>query len=253
MGLIVKVLASDFDNTLFFRNIGDGFKEEDIKAILEFQHEGHLFGMCSGRPLAGLLGPLNGIIKPDFYIVSTGGLILDKDYHVLFSQKIPFDIANEIYETYKDEIELLPQTLSLEDVYITRPHKDDEHAIQIISMEDMRGKDIYSFSLIQSTVERASQITKEINEKYDEVDAYQNVDSIDVVYKGCSKGTAVLRLKELFHIEKIAGIGDSYNDLPMLNVVDQAFTFHTSPKVIKKEANYVVSSIKEAIDILKEE
>lgn len=253
MGLIVKVLASDFDNTLFFRNIENGFKEEDIKAILEFQREGYLFGMCSGRPLAGLIGSLSGIIKPDFYIVSTGGLILDREHHVLFSKRIPFDIANEIYETYKNEIELLPQTLSLKDVYITHPFEDDKNTVSITSMEDMKGKDIYSFSLIQSTVERASQITKEINEKYDEVDAYQNIDSIDVVYKGCSKGAAILKLKELFNIEKIAGIGDSYNDLPMLNVADQAFTFHTSPEDIKKKANYVVSSVKEAIDILKEE
>ncbi len=249
----MKVLASDFDNTLFFRNVEGGFKEEDIQSILQFQREGNLFGMCSGRPFAGLLQPLDGRIKPDFFIVSTGGLIIDKDYQILYGKKVPFEIANEIYETYKDEIELLPQTLSLDHVYITHPTSDERHAIEISSMKDMEGIDIYSFSLIQSTVERAEQITKEINEKYEIVDAYQNVDSIDIVYKGCSKGVGILKLKELLHIENIAGIGDSYNDLPMLDVVDTSFTFYTSPDVIKEKANYVVSSIKEAIDILKEE
>ncbi len=249
----MKVLASDFDNTLFFGNHDGGFKEEDIQAILEFQREGNLFGMCTGRPFAGLLNELKGIIQPDFFIVSTGGLIMDKDYHMLYGEKVPFDIANEIYKTYKDEVELLPQTMSVEHVYCTCAHQDDDFATQISSMEDMRNQGLYSFSLIQSTVERASQITKEINKKYDKVVAYQNVDSIDIVFKDCSKGAGILKLKELLNIESVAGIGDSYNDLPMLDVVDTSFTFHASPDAIKENADYVVSSIKEAINILKEE
>lgn len=249
----MKVLASDFDNTLFFRDIHGGFKKEDIEAILEFQRQGHLFGICSGRPIAGLIHQLNGIIQPDFYIVSTGGLILDKDYHVLYGKTVPFDIACEIYERYKDEIELLPQTISLEHVYITNPFPDDSHVMKIDSMKDMQGQELYSFSLIQSTEERAKQITKEINDKYDDVVAYQNVNSIDVVCKECSKGNGILKLKELLEIDYIAGVGDSYNDLPMLDVVDTSFTFHASLYDIKEKAKYVVFNMKEVIDILKEE
>ena len=66
----MKVLASDFDNTLYFKNLEKGFKDSDIQAIRSFQAQGHLFGMCSGRPLAGLLAPLQNIIQPDFFIVS---------------------------------------------------------------------------------------------------------------------------------------------------------------------------------------
>ena len=39
------------------------------------------------------------------------------------------------------------------------------------------------------------------------------MNSIDIVKKGCSKGAAILKLKELLDIKEIAGIGDSYNDL----------------------------------------
>lgn len=140
---------------LFFRKIDGRFKKEDIEAILEFQRQGYLFGICSGRIIAGLIHQLNGIIRPDFYIVSTGGLILDKDYHVLYGKTVPFDITCEIYETYKDEIELLPQTISLEYVYITNPFPDDSHIMKIDSMKDMQGQELFSFSLIQSTEERA--------------------------------------------------------------------------------------------------
>lgn len=247
------VLASDFDNTLFFRNIEGGFKNEDFQAIHDFQSDGHLFGLCSGRPIAGLLHPLKNQIKPDFFIVSTGGLILDRDYHVLYAKSLSFEIACQIYETYQDEIELLVQTSSLDNVYMTNPLPDDQNVVAISSMEDMKGKEIYSFSLIKSTQERAKQITKQINEQYHEVDAYQNVDSIDIVCHGCSKGAAILKLKDFLGIDCIAGIGDSYNDLPMLNVVNTAFTFDYSPDEVKNQSDYVVSNIKEAIQTLKEE
>ena len=39
----MKIMASDFDGTLFFRFIGDGkgFKDEDLEAIKKFQEAGH--------------------------------------------------------------------------------------------------------------------------------------------------------------------------------------------------------------------
>lgn len=245
----MKVLASDFDNTLYFRDI-EGFRDEDIMKIKSFQEKGNLFGMCSGRPFSGLLKPLKGILKPDFFIVSTGGAILDKDYHLLYGKEVPFDIVREIHLTYQKETELIVQTLSQKYFYCSNPQEDKEDVIEIHSLDDMKSEKIYSISLVDSTVERAGEIVEEINQKYNEVDAYQNVNSIDIVKKGCSKGAAILKLKELLDIKEIAGIGDSYNDLSMLNVVDTSFTFHKSPMDIKQSVDYVVNSIDEAIDII---
>lgn len=250
----MKVLASDFDNTLYFKNIDNGFYDCDIEAIRRFQSHGHLFGMCSGRPIAGLIHSLHGIIQPDFYIASTGAIILDKDYHLLYGQMIPFDIVQNIYQTYQDEIELLVQTLSMNQVYVTRLRdEDDSHTVLIHSIDYMRKCDIYSISFIESTVKRAAVIAQEINQTYNDVVAYQNMDSIDIVAKGCSKGMAIERLKSLYQLSKIAGIGDSYNDLPMIEVVDQSFTFKDAPQIIQNQCDYIVKTIAEAIEILEEE
>ena len=46
----------------------------------------------------------------------------------------------------------------------------------------------------------------------------------------------------------IAGIGDSFNDLPMLEAADVAYTFHKSPQTVKDQAGCVVSSLVEALD-----
>lgn len=69
----------------------------------------------------------------------------------------------------------------------------------------------------------------------------------------CSKGNGILKLKELLGIDSIAGIGDSYNELPMLDIVDTTFTFHASPYDIREKAKHAVFNLKEVIDILKEE
>ena len=63
---------------------------------------------------------------------------------------------------------------------------------------------------------------------------------------------AVDELEELIN-DETAGIGDSYNDLEMFKVVDHSFTFKTSPKDIQQQTSFVVSSVKEAIEILKED
>ncbi len=51
----------------------------------------------------------------------------------------------------------------------------------------------------------------------------------------------------------MAGIGDSYNDLPMLKVVDTAFTFKISPQEIQKQVHYCVNDIAEATALLEVE
>ena len=47
----MKMLASDYDGTLYFEF---GYRKTDLEAIRQFQKEGNLFGLCSGRPLSNL-------------------------------------------------------------------------------------------------------------------------------------------------------------------------------------------------------
>ena len=74
----MKLLASDFDNTLWFQ---DHMKKEDIEAIQDFQKQGHLFGICTGRSLSGILRPSKPFgVNYDFYTLLSGGLVLNKEH-----------------------------------------------------------------------------------------------------------------------------------------------------------------------------
>ena len=112
----MKILASDFDNTLFF---SDGVHKEDVEAIRTFQKQGNLFGLCTGRQLEGIKYPFGGNrehplteIDFDFYITLSGGVIFNKKEEIIFEKSIPMNIVREISEVipvymsivYKDEI-----------------------------------------------------------------------------------------------------------------------------------------------------
>ena len=99
----------------------------------------------------------------------------------------------------------------------------------------------------------------EINEIWGgSVNAFQNVIEIDIAPKGCSKGKGVefLReyMRETYGEIKLYGIGDSINDLPLLEASDISYTFPYAPEIVQKKATKVVETIVDALeDSMKDE
>ena len=209
----MKALASDIDGTLVFNQ---QIKKQDKEAIEKYQKE-HLFGVCSGRPRCALFDLEK--LKLDFYILSSGAMILDKGLNIIQDFSMKNNPKLKVISSFKEV----------------------EHEI------------IYGISLVFKDDKITKKACLEINQKYQEVEGFQNRNSIDIVRKGCSKGTGIKIIKDYYHLEKVAGIGDSYNDLPMLKVVDTAFTFKTSPQEIQKQVHYCVNDIAEAIALLEVE
>ena len=110
-----------------------------------------------------------------------------------------------------------------------------------------------NYDMNAKTDANARKVCLDIEEHFPELTAHQNKEYIDITEKGCSKGLGILKLKELLHLEEVAGIGDSYNDIPMLETVDHSFTFPTSPESLTSIVDDVVDSVEEALDILMKE
>lgn len=240
----MKALASDIDGTLVFNR---HIKVQDKKAIQEYQKE-HLFGICSGRPRCALFDLAE--LDLDFYVLSTGALVLDKNKKIIKEYPLEKEIVQKIYEEYKDHAEVIFQT-SNEDVFYATFLENNNPKIKVISsFEEVKHETFYSISLVFENEEITKKACDSINHNYLEVEGFQNRNSIDIVKKGCSKGTGIQIIKDYFQLESIAGIGDSYNDLPMLKKVDTAFTFKTSPQEIQRQVDYCVEDIAEAISLL---
>ena len=236
----MKLLASDLDGTLFFKG---GHKEGDIAAIKQFQKEGNLFGCCTGRALFGATPSFENLLDCDFYIASSGAMICDKDLNVIYECPIDFETVKAIVKTYEHEVTIFIQA---KQYFILRKDFPNNMMTRIESIDEVKDETIYSVCLITEDQKQLDKM-EEALKRYPHIAGYRNMDAIDIVAKECSKGKAVEIVKEYFKADTSYGIGDSYNDIPLLQDADYSFTFHSSPDTVKQQANQLVDSIEEAI------
>lgn len=243
--------ASDFDGTLYFRTRTPDILPADIEAILAYQAAGNLFGFCSGRPVGGLLPFLPKEIVPDFFICSSGAHISDKAGRVLYERTIPFEAVREIFDRYDSP--LCAGNVHMDGrYYMIRqdPELKNENLPFLPDIEHARNGKIHNISFRTPSEKNAARTARDINERYgDIVAAFQNVTSIDIVNHDCSKGKGVLILREALNIKRIAGIGDSMNDLPLIEAADISFTFPHAPERLKEAAVHIVGTVGEAISL----
>ena len=251
----MKALASDFDGTLHFvdEEHKGYFKKEDLDAIQTFQKEGNLFGLCTGRPLLGFEGDLEGGPSLDFIIASTGGIVTTMENNepkTLYEETITYQQVADIQELCEGRGNLYIHADGRVYTLYTRKLGYDSQTV-LSDVKELDGKHITAISVWTPSLEEAAVLTDDINQTFKgTIDAYQNQNWLDVIHYGVSKGKGALKLKDATNIDIIAGIGDSFNDIPLLEKVDVSFTFHSSDDRVKEKADYIVDTVAEALDIL---
>ena len=248
-----KVFASDFDGTMYFYKAADPDKlpKANVDKIREYQAAGHLFGLCTGRQVGGLTPFIGGLVEPDFYITSSGANIVDRDLKPIRKLGVERSVADALVK------ELRPKgfrlTLDVEGDICVFAKMDYPGKYYVITGVDDAPKGlIHQVSVHTESLEDAAAWAKRINEKYgDYVQAFQNVIEIDIAPKGCSKGNGVkfLRdyMKEKWGDVTLYGIGDSVNDLPLIEASDVSYTFPYAPKELQERATKVVETIVDAL------
>ncbi len=249
-----KVFASDFDGTLYFYKAADPDKlpQANVEKIREYQAAGHLFGLCTGRQVGGLTPFITGLVKPDFYITSSGANIVDRDLKPILKRGVDRDVADALVR------ELRPKgfrlTLDIEGDICVFNKMDYPGKYYVISgVDDAPEGLIHQVSVHTESLEDAAAYAKSINERYgDKVQAFQNVIEIDIAPKGCSKGKGVEYLREYMREQwgdvVLYGIGDSVNDMPLIEASDVSYTFPYAPETLQKRADHVVATIVDALD-----
>ena len=231
--------ASDFDNTIFFKS---GFKDEDLIAIKDFQEKGNLFGVCTGRSMNGVVKTTDNKIKYDFYILATGAIILDRELNPLYLDPISKDDCFKLRKTYENTHHFAYITRT-DFVVIDAKYKP---AVIVSSYEEIES-DVYGISFQCGSEEEAKRLKTEIEKDIPGLNCHVNKFFLDINKKGNSKGNSLKKLKSLLSLDKVAAIGDSYNDITMLENADKSYTFNSSPEIVKKEADVLVDSVSEAL------
>ncbi len=242
------IFASDFDGTIYFNDQEVKISPDIIPEVEELRAHGGLFGFCSGRGAGMIEGFAPGPPKPDFIIGSSGAMIVDGDHQVIYEQHLSLEIADSLIQAgLAKSYPCSVQTST--GMYILGERPDFLKFIKKIdSIYDITDELIHDVSMKTASPEEAAVMTSYLNETFgDSVTAFQNVESIDIVPKGCSKGNGLKKVKELLQADYTYGIGDSMNDIPLLEAADTSFTFHTSPEEVQKKASILVDTVEEAI------
>ncbi len=109
----MKAFASDLDGTLVFdRKV----KDMDKEAIHMFQKK-NMFGVYTGRPICSLFDIED--IPFDFYIVSSGALLLDRNKKMIEEHIIDKNLAKDIFNYYINKATIIVQTDDLHHFYAT--------------------------------------------------------------------------------------------------------------------------------------
>ena len=246
-----KVFASDFDGTLYFGAQDVPISPESVQMIRTYQEAGNLFGLCTGRSINGITPFIAGQITPDFYITSTGANILDKDLRTIQKTGIDRKIAARIVKEVNSE--RYKTVLDIEGCMCVFSEIEYFKDCKIISSVDTAPEGlIHQISTLTESPAQAEELAIHINQVYgDHVNAFRNIESIDIVSRGCSKGNGVhvLRehLRQSFGECRIYGIGDSVNDLPLIEAADVSYTFPYAPENVQKKVTKVVKDISEAL------
>jgi len=189
----MKLIASDFDGTL---NRG-GISERDRAAIAKWRAEGNIFCIVTGR---GGEFPEHVVrdlgLELDFIICSSGAMIFNGKPELL-----------EVYHAPEEVVALLEEE--------ARTHGALRYGKASCEI-DIDG--FCQFSTLMKDDEAARIYAEAVNFKFPQVSAFQNGRCIDIVRRGVSKATGIARVAELCGIgkEDAFAIGDSYNDLPMI-------------------------------------
>lgn len=252
----MKILASDYDGT--FR-VNDEVSSENIEAVHAWRKAGNAFGFVSGRSMESIRREIEEHgIEIDFVIGNNGGVIYDKDFTEMKSYYIPFEKALDITSYLKREScvsYVLNNGYHRAKVVLDETKEDSKYAnvkLQISEQDILREKRIAQIVASLEKSEDGERIANYINGHFKGFACgYRNINCVDITPHGVSKATGLAYMVKKLQVEKaqVYAIGDSYNDIPMLE------TFHgiamsQAPMQVKSYTEMEAKSVSEAIQKL---
>ncbi|WP_449539825.1 HAD family hydrolase [Ferdinandcohnia sp. Marseille-Q9671] len=256
---MIKLIVSDLDGTLLQED--NTVKPKDAKALNQALQSGLQISIATGRMDTEIKEVLKSIGQKFHRISQNGAFASTIDEKSIFSRTFSSEIAERIYQKVLD-----PRFVTIVCNYDTNfTHENNEY------VEDIQ-KRMFHPIIIDGEIGtkfneiKPSKITliglendifaihqKLSNEFMDEIDLYISEKHVlDIMPKQISKGNAIKKLLEDLSLnpDEIACIGDSFNDIPMFQLTPYSYVMSHAHELVKKEANYIVDSVAEAVEMV---
>ena len=193
-----KIVVSDYDNT-FYRSDDDIYTNK--QAVEEFMRKNNIFVLATGRSYLSIMDEIKKYYLEYQYLVFCHGDVILKKSHIIQQFFIPNWIKDEIAKILK---------LKKNHNYIASSAK------QTIDIND---SNIVRLHIYFNTLEEAKIKQQFIQKNYqDFVHCYliESNKAIEIISSKTNKSLAIQYIGRLEHINDIYTIGDSYNDICMI-------------------------------------
>ena len=252
---MIKLIACDIDGTLL-QNHARKLNPEVFPLIRQFIHSGGIFVVASGRQYANLQRLFEPIKDDITYICENGSLVIHQD-EILFRSTISRDIGQQILQSILDKTgcELLLSGIHTcylqpkEETYLLHMRDDVKNNVTVVD-------DIFSveepYLKISACDRKDFDETQDyFNRKFGQIVTVVTSGNawIDMMPPGVHKGMAITLLSEKFQIplSDIMAIGDSCNDIEMLQCVGYPVAMANARPEVKALCPYETSLVEDIL------
>lgn len=245
-----RVLVSDYDETI---RVNNSISNETINAINAW-YDSNYFIVASGRSLNSLKSNLDSFkVNYDYLISNNGGVIVDKNDRLLFISYINYDVALSLI-AHVDKLDIsayvvndgIKRAMKVKDqARLSNRYNDADDFIDYDEM--ITQKRIAQLIVLVDSFEIAVSIAEVINDKFEDIVAYPNKTCVDIVCKGINKSSGIKFINDIHGFDQIYTIGDSSNDIDMIQKYNGYAVKNSSEDLLKVSKN-VVESITDLIE-----
>lgn len=264
MGSVPDIFISDLDGTLF-QSGTNRIAEEDLKAVRYWKETGREFWVATGRgkDTRKYLSELG--IEPDVLVCSAGAGFVIGGQEAKYCGRIELASAAGIFAFLDRNF---PEMDYMLDVTSGRFHYVQKHAGLFEKRFKRQGElqkspydyaenpegDLLRIFCLGPTDDYVNHAGAEIEETFKGQVKCYHTDKlcIDIMPAGCNKWNAIEQVLKIRNskTENTAAIGDEEADILMLKNCGTGFAMGRADAEVKKAADYVVPSVREAIEIL---
>lgn len=247
-----KMLVMDFDDTLLSDDLS--ISQENIDAIVKAKEKGVYILFCSGRSndsMRKYIDIMDTHEDHEFFVSFNGARIDSLSGENIFLKSVPkhivdylvdqgheYDVTTQFY--YKGKMVVEKET-RLSKKYLGLTHMQQEIQPNIKELP-------YSTKVLFNSedTEKLLILQKEIKEKYgSEVDVFFSKPTyLEVLNIEANKGLAVKYMSERLDIkpEEIIAVGDSFNDLFMIEFAGLGVVVQNGRDEVKEKANFITDA-----------
>lgn len=254
---MIRHIFCDLDGTLYHNGISD----EDAKAIEEIEKDGVVFHVATGRVFKQAYKMVSDKFKLNgYFICENGSFIFDKDKNLIFKEPIDDYLVRKIINRFKSDLAHIYLKYNGEVVlngggdifnYYTNDYVIDREIFKQKKFNNLVG----NVGIVSNNMDELKRLEYYYKSEFGEVcDIYLSGPyTLNIVPNHVSKRHSIEYIckKNNINLDEIATMGDSPNDICMLENIKYSFAMSKSNEDVKESASYVVNSVKDALEIVK--